>query len=676
MLFLPLLFHFNQHLNENAHLASQVCYRGLLRTLRANPSLRANIHISGTLITALKWLDPEPLEMIRDGVSDGQFEIVGSTFAQNVPYATDDWDNARQIELHQQVLENTFGVTPTTFWNPERCWRQSLVPIIAAAGYRTITIEDHILEASGGRTPCVYQTRAGDHSLSVVRDDERLKHLFNFAAWFGNCAPLLTYLSQCQTEFGEGTMAYAEDAEAMGLWGYSQGVIPNQTWDRLNTLLETLATRKDVKPILFAEIPAPAQDLTPIKDGSAAWMNVSLAKEGAPYHEDGYTDWFDFHAHSPKLAKFRQFYTELRKYLQATAKSLTHKGTQQLYRQALHCYLTHQYEFGCIGIGSDTYRGWLGAKAARVLAASAIIATLSKRSGDPIQFTIVEDLSQDGVLEWIHANDTKLFITSPVGGRLLYWMNLKNGQIFVGNPSAVVFGAYERLATPPKPIPRPNLWLPAEEEPYAGYVHPEQPPTRLGKYIPAWVWEENPAPVSLATRNMQLEGTRTTLPAQQGAFCDEIWLDGILVFQPADLMEAQGAKEAIRFYKPLDATMEFRKKYTLHNHTTTVIYTFTNSSAHTRAVRMHTTSELALNYTALLQQGRAALAFLPDQPGVINPLTGETLMLTSTHPIDRVTHSPALLGLIVGLEFEIAIPPGESRKFSVHLTKKKKGRVI
>ena len=113
MISLPLLFHFNQHLNEFARLASHVCYRGQLRTLRANPAIKANVHISGTLITALKWLDPEPLEIIRDGLKDGQFEIVGSTFAQNVPYATDDWDNARQIELHKKVIYDTFGVTPT-----------------------------------------------------------------------------------------------------------------------------------------------------------------------------------------------------------------------------------------------------------------------------------------------------------------------------------------------------------------------------------------------------------------------------------------------------------------------------------------------------------------------------------------------------------------------------------
>src|SRR3989304_9201930 len=111
-----LLFHFNQHFHEYARTASRVCYRGLLKVLRSHPTLKFNIHISGTLIHALQWVAPEPLELIRDGLNDGQFELLGSTYAQNVLYSSDDWDNARQIELHQQALSDTFGVQPTAFW--------------------------------------------------------------------------------------------------------------------------------------------------------------------------------------------------------------------------------------------------------------------------------------------------------------------------------------------------------------------------------------------------------------------------------------------------------------------------------------------------------------------------------------------------------------------------------
>ncbi|MEK6573835.1 MAG: hypothetical protein AABZ58_05915, partial [Chloroflexota bacterium] len=180
-----LLFHFNQHFHEYARTASRVCYRGLLKVLRSHPSLKFNIHISGTLIHALNWLDPEPLDLIRAGLADGQFELLGSTYAQNVPYASSDWDNARQIELHRQTLKETFGVEPTVFWNPERCWRQSLVPVVASGGYTCTLVEDHILRKAGATDPCTFTTHNDSYSLKLVTDDETLKHKFNLAAWFG-----------------------------------------------------------------------------------------------------------------------------------------------------------------------------------------------------------------------------------------------------------------------------------------------------------------------------------------------------------------------------------------------------------------------------------------------------------------------------------------------------------
>ncbi len=673
MLFLPLLFHFNQHLTEFSSLSSQVCYRGLLQTLRANPSLKANIHISGTLITALKWLDPEPLHLIRDGLKAKQFEIVGSTFAQNVPYATDDWDNVRQIELHKQVIEDTFGVTPTAFWNPERCWRQSLVPIIVGAGYKTITIEDHILEQSGGTQPVLYRTQQGEHSLAVVRDDEKLKHLFNFAAWFGDTRPLEDYLLpflKPSDAPADAYLAYAEDAEAMGLWGYTHGVDPRETWEHLGVLLKTLTTHENITPLLFSDIPTPSEDLSPIRDGAAAWMNASLAQSGLPYHEDGYTDWFDFNTRSPKLKQFRTFYTDLRKPLQRAEKTLKRDASRKIYQLGLHNYLTHQYEFGCVGIGGETYRGWVGANAARVMDAALSLADLFKEGTDPIQFTVIDEINHDGVEEWLHLDEPNLLITSPIGGRLLYWINLQNGQLLIGNPSTVVPGKYEGDSIPPETRLHPNFWLPTTTP--RPKSRTERPPTRMGKYLPAWVWENYPHPVTLAVQNSQHTGETPYLTAQQGAFCDEIWLDYSPVFNRREKMEVEGSREAIRFTKKLDSTLTLRKKFSIEKNSLSVAYTFTNRGEQPRQIQIKTTSELALDYAALLQHGRAALDFLPDQPAVVNPLTGETLIVHSDIAANEVSRVPAMLGLTVGLGFEFCVRPNEPFKYSIQMVRAEK----
>ncbi|MBL8046499.1 MAG: hypothetical protein JNL09_08160, partial [Anaerolineales bacterium] len=99
------VFHFNQHTSEYAVVANRACYRGLLNVLRAHPKLKFNLHLSGTLLRALNWFDSETLDLVRAGLADGQFELLGSTYAQNIPYASHDWDNAQQIAAHRHVLK-------------------------------------------------------------------------------------------------------------------------------------------------------------------------------------------------------------------------------------------------------------------------------------------------------------------------------------------------------------------------------------------------------------------------------------------------------------------------------------------------------------------------------------------------------------------------------------------
>ena len=70
---LALVFHFNQHTSEYTEVANRACYRGLLNVLRTHPKLKFNLHLSGTLLRALNWFDPETLNLVRAGLADGQF---------------------------------------------------------------------------------------------------------------------------------------------------------------------------------------------------------------------------------------------------------------------------------------------------------------------------------------------------------------------------------------------------------------------------------------------------------------------------------------------------------------------------------------------------------------------------------------------------------------------------
>lgn len=664
---LALLFHFNQHLNEHALLASRVCYRGLLRVLRDRPSLKANIHISGTLLHALTWLDPEPLELIRDGLEVGQFELLGSTYAQNVLFASDDWDNARQIELHQQVLHDHFGITPTAFWNVERCWRQSLVPIIASAGYDTVLVEDHILEASGAAGARAYRTFAGEHSLKVVRDDQTLKHHFNFAAWFGVAQGLLAYLTRWLNHGGE-FLAYAEDAEAMGLWGYSRGVDPTQTWARLADTLDELLQRPDIELSLLGSAPAPQVDCSPIRDGSAGWMDAALAEPGRLYHEDGYAGWFDFNRRSPKLAKYRRMHDRVRERIVRARPAPGTSGAQVLYRDALHVYLAHQYEFGCVGIGHEfiPYRGWDGMQAALVLARAA------EWAAEPWEGVRWEDVNQDGVVEVCLSDGLQLAVLSPFGGRLLYWLDLVEGRQLLGNPLAVVPGDYTGDSTLPDLHTHAPLWMPGEGESPRVELVAEEPPTRLGRYLPDWIWEGQAEPLSLAVRQMQLPGEpQPYLTAQRRGFVDEFRIAGSEYFDPGEPMDLLRGEEAPGYSRRLGEALTLHKQYHLRPGTVEVVYTLRNSGPQT-SLSMTTVCEVSLDYAAVLRYGRRALDFSQDPraPEVINPQTGEVLALLASRPWLETVRREALLALEVGCAFEFDLPPGGMEAVTLTLARR------
>ena len=656
---LSLLFHFNQHLSPFSYVASQVCYRGLLRVLRAHPHLKFNIHISGTLIRALQWLDSEPLVLIREGIEAGQFELVGSTYAQNVPYATDDWDNAQQIRLHQQVLQETFGVSPVTFWNAERCWRQSLLPVITRAGYRFNLVEDHILEGAGVSAPVTLTSTVEDEALTIIRDDERLKHWFSFATWFGRFEPLQRYVAELPAG---AVVAYAEDAEATGLWGWSHNVVPHRTWYHLDRLLGMMADWDGVDLIHLSEVPLPKQTVSPIPDGCAAWMNASLQREGAPYHEPGYTDWFDYNARSPKLAHYRRFYAGIRSRLQKTAVS---PAAARLQQAALHNYLNYQYEFGCIGIGGQKQRTWEGARASLVLARAA------EWAAQPTVFKLREDLTEDGQVTDVLSDGRQLIVTTPINGRLLYWFDLRTGQQWLGNQLAVPYAPYEGDATIPQLRDTPMPWLPSDFEPQLtipeATLVTEAPPSRMQRYLPDWVWQVETEPVQLLVRSMWDE-TRLlpALPAQRRGCLDEIVVDETAV--TLKTFNAGNHPQQIHYNQQLMPDLYFYKQYRLTSAGLAVTYQFHNKDEVMHHIYLTVINELCPDYEVVVKNGREALAFVREAqtPAVRNTITGNAIQLSSSQS-SSVSYHEAFLALEIHQSFALALSPDQAITFTLTL---------
>jgi hypothetical protein len=424
-----LLFHANQNLVPYGRVADRACFRGLLRTLRNHPSLKFQIHFSAPTMHDLLWFGDSTLQIVRQGAQDGQFEIFGSTYAQNIMYSTrrdtGDYEfNTHQIQFQKELIEKVLGVTPKAFWNAERVWTQNFVQLLADNGYAYVPVEDHILQSSGV-TGSIYRphvTRFNGRSVTVFEDDKTFLGLVDAAINSGNPSPVISFLNAKYAEdtLDQNVIGYYQDAEATGLWDYESGVDPQTNFSGLDALLKALEQDTLINVTTYHDWAAsspPPPELTPIVDGAAAWM--------------GGDAWFAENQ-SPAFVTMRSLYDSLRTYIDSVATVIetfaADTAANKLIRHAWFTLCAHQFEFGCHGLEGDVHHTQL-----QLARASAVSATAALFRLLPATRSFLADVNRDGTDEIVVTTPRDLYVFSPSGGRLLYWFNLTKGEELVGD---------------------------------------------------------------------------------------------------------------------------------------------------------------------------------------------------------------------------------------------------
>ncbi|MFH1145277.1 MAG: FlgD immunoglobulin-like domain containing protein [Candidatus Eisenbacteria bacterium] len=642
-----LLFHANQNLNYQGDTANDVCFHGLLDVLRRHPQSKFAVHFSGTLLHDIGWLDlrhdPSSLDLLRDGFADGQFEIIGSTYAQNVPYATHMWDNERQLEVHRETIERCIGAQPSSFWNAERCWKQALVPLMADHGYRATWVESHILWDSGASAPehAVRKTALGDQEVVAFNDDSEMIWLLDGAIDSGNANDLIGYLSwlRSQDTWRDWVVCYAQDAEASGLWDYEGGGNPQEDWDHLEQVLTALENTGWIELTTFADVLAsrfPTEEVSPIVDGQANWMV-------GPSQQAGYRDWFDYNARSPLLAAYRDFYDGLRARIrEVEARVLPGTPAANLVKHAIWNMVAHQFEFGCIGCGGFACQDWQKAETLEgaLLAAETSLAP-------PAQATLSQvDANGDGTLDWVLANARDLFIISPTGGRLLRWFDLVHGEEISGN-ELFMWGFY-----------------------YVGYGGAYGGPGHNDDrhYMSDVLWNA-PYPYPAAQPHHR------TYRVRKHAFNDRLSVDGGDDDLWLDVPYAAAASgDTLRLEHTGDG-LRLTKSWTARDSCLEVLYRITNLSAQPHDYVLVVENELNPGLLEVMNQGRGTLAYwdggdtsavlTPAAVGVANVLTGRAVRFGFSESPAGLAGGETVHGLLFSPRFEIHLGPGESRELRI-----------
>ena len=486
------LLHANQANVPYGDVANDLNYYHVMKVLRQHPSLHFPLHFSGTLLTDLAWFNQSTLDFLRDGYNDNQFEIIGSTYAQNIMYShQDNYDNTIQIEKHQQVIETIIGAEPTGFWNPERCWNQSsYVDLLVDNGYNYTFIEDQILEqstaVSGMDEYKVRTTSFNGKTIKIVNDDKAIiENVDNIAFTIADPSSievqqavddLINFLYDIYTNDTDDDylVFYGQDMEAWGLWQEEDsgilGYDIEDSIERVTARLDYMLTRFEqesswlniVTPGEFIQslpIDYSYEDVGSYVDGQADWMQT-------PSQNEGFSDWFDFNENDSRVIEYREQFLQTRtrlKYIDSeiNSQSLTQNvsAAKNLMSYAKFVFAAHQFEFGCIGC----YFPWFyGTKIALITAEAAYYSLNPSLHANSLKI----DWDLDGHDEYILRNQKALFVFSGTGGRLINWYDLVDGKVLLANDVPATYsgvgGQSYPMGTPfsyPIDIINPyNLW--------------------------------------------------------------------------------------------------------------------------------------------------------------------------------------------------------------------------
>ncbi len=129
----------------------------ILKELLETTDFKVSLSITGVILEQMKSWSSEVLNSFKDLVATGKVEILAETYHHSLAFFHSKNEFERQVEMHQKIVQDIFGVKPMVFRNTELTYNNDLGYWADQANYKGIITEgwDPIL---GWRNPNhVYQ---------------------------------------------------------------------------------------------------------------------------------------------------------------------------------------------------------------------------------------------------------------------------------------------------------------------------------------------------------------------------------------------------------------------------------------------------------------------------------------------------------------------------------------
>lgn len=113
-----------------------------------HPNFKISLSLTGTALEQFEQWAPEVLESFQALVATGRVEIVAETYHHSLAFFYDKEEFETQVEMHREIIQRLFNVTPTAFRNTELAYNDALGKWADKQGYKAILAEgwDPILQ--------------------------------------------------------------------------------------------------------------------------------------------------------------------------------------------------------------------------------------------------------------------------------------------------------------------------------------------------------------------------------------------------------------------------------------------------------------------------------------------------------------------------------------------------
>jgi alpha-amylase len=190
---------------------AQNSYLPLVNTLNemikmSRGKFRCGIAVSGVLLELLQQFAPEVIDAMKELATSKAVEFVATPYAYSFASEYSETEFEHQLKREADIIQQLFDQKPTTFWNTELLYDDSLAAHIAKLGYKAVMTEGakHLL--SWKSPNYVYQSVAGKSLKVLLRNaalSDELSFHFSDPKWHNFPIDAEKYAAQIASIDGE-----------------------------------------------------------------------------------------------------------------------------------------------------------------------------------------------------------------------------------------------------------------------------------------------------------------------------------------------------------------------------------------------------------------------------------------------------------------------------------------